>query len=187
MCSLTTPEAYSSGIDQPPNSANFAPRATWRSWSGEVQRGRSRCSWRGTYRSAVGRSRAGLSCPGDDLQPAQRQPRQDPRRRGGRRARAARQGAAGRRRAVRTSPRPTAASSGRCWPPSGVTGKAGEVAKVPTGGTLASPLLVLVGLGKQADADGGTPGGRRRRPRGHERRLGRASRCPPTPPSWSGR
>ena len=34
----------------------------------------------------------------------------------------------------------------------GVTGKAGEVVKVPTSGALSSPLLVLVGLGKQADA-----------------------------------
>jgi len=31
----------------------------------------------------------------------------------------------------------------------GVTGKAGEVVKVPTSGTLSSPLLVLVGLGKE--------------------------------------
>ena len=28
VCSLTTPEGYSSGIDQPPNSANFAPSWT---------------------------------------------------------------------------------------------------------------------------------------------------------------
>ncbi len=34
----------------------------------------------------------------------------------------------------------------------GVTGKAGEVVKVPTSGTLTSPLLVLVGLGKNTDA-----------------------------------
>ncbi|QBR94311.1 leucyl aminopeptidase [Nocardioides euryhalodurans] len=33
----------------------------------------------------------------------------------------------------------------------GVTGKAGEVHKVPSGGTLSSPLLVLVGLGEEAD------------------------------------
>ncbi|MFC6285768.1 leucyl aminopeptidase [Nocardioides sp. GCM10027113] len=33
----------------------------------------------------------------------------------------------------------------------GVTGKAGEVHKVPTAGTLSSPLLVLVGLGKEFD------------------------------------
>src|SRR3954470_24532867 len=39
VCSLTTPEpAYSSGIDQPPNSANLAPRLTCRSCSGEVRR-----------------------------------------------------------------------------------------------------------------------------------------------------
>ncbi len=34
----------------------------------------------------------------------------------------------------------------------GVTGKAGESVKVPTSGTLSSPLLVLVGLGKTPDA-----------------------------------
>ncbi len=34
----------------------------------------------------------------------------------------------------------------------GVTGKPGEIAKVPTGGTLNSPLLILAGIGKQADA-----------------------------------
>lgn len=33
----------------------------------------------------------------------------------------------------------------------GVTGKAGEAVKVPTAGTLGSPLLVLVGLGKKVD------------------------------------
>ncbi len=33
----------------------------------------------------------------------------------------------------------------------GVTGKAGEVVKVPTSGTVSSPLLVLVGLGETAD------------------------------------
>jgi leucyl aminopeptidase len=35
----------------------------------------------------------------------------------------------------------------------GVSGKAGEVVKVPTHGALPSPLLVLVGLGRSADAD----------------------------------
>ncbi|GAA1808337.1 leucyl aminopeptidase [Nocardioides hankookensis] len=34
----------------------------------------------------------------------------------------------------------------------GVTGKTGEVVKIPTGGTLGSPLLVLVGLGRTVDA-----------------------------------
>jgi len=33
----------------------------------------------------------------------------------------------------------------------GVTGKSGEAVKVPTAGTLASPLMVLVGLGKKVD------------------------------------
>jgi leucyl aminopeptidase len=33
----------------------------------------------------------------------------------------------------------------------GVTGKLGEVVKVPTGGAISSPLLVLVGLGKSPD------------------------------------
>ncbi len=35
VCSFTTPVAYSRGIDQPPNSANFAPSASWRSWRGD--------------------------------------------------------------------------------------------------------------------------------------------------------
>ena len=35
----------------------------------------------------------------------------------------------------------------------GFTGKAGEVAKVPTGGTIKSPLLILVGLGDLAALD----------------------------------
>ncbi|MFC6344689.1 M17 family peptidase N-terminal domain-containing protein, partial [Nocardioides hankookensis] len=34
----------------------------------------------------------------------------------------------------------------------GVTGKTGEVVEIPTGGTLGSPLLVLVGLGRTVDA-----------------------------------
>ena len=34
----------------------------------------------------------------------------------------------------------------------GVTGKAGELLKVPTSGAISTPLLVLVGLGKKADA-----------------------------------
>jgi len=34
----------------------------------------------------------------------------------------------------------------------GVTGKAGEVTKIPTAGTISSPLLVLIGLGETATA-----------------------------------
>src|SRR5688500_7665542 len=37
VCSLITPEGYSSGIDQPPNSASLAPSASWRSWSGDLR------------------------------------------------------------------------------------------------------------------------------------------------------
>ncbi|MGZ5400969.1 MAG: leucyl aminopeptidase [Nocardioides sp.] len=33
----------------------------------------------------------------------------------------------------------------------GVTGKAGEIYRIPTGGTLSSPVLVLVGLGRDTD------------------------------------
>ena len=36
----------------------------------------------------------------------------------------------------------------------GFSGKVGEVAKVPTGGTIASPLLVVVGLGEIGPGDG---------------------------------
>jgi leucyl aminopeptidase len=35
----------------------------------------------------------------------------------------------------------------------GATGKAGEIIKVPTSGTINSPLLVLAGLGKEVDGD----------------------------------
>ena len=35
VCSFTTPEEYSNGMLQPPNSANFAPSATCRSCSGD--------------------------------------------------------------------------------------------------------------------------------------------------------
>ncbi|HET7430602.1 MAG TPA: leucyl aminopeptidase [Nocardioides sp.] len=35
----------------------------------------------------------------------------------------------------------------------GFTGKSGEVARIPTGGTIASPLLLVVGLGKQPQDD----------------------------------
>ena len=37
VCSLITPEGYSSGIDQPPNSASLAPSASWRSCSGDLR------------------------------------------------------------------------------------------------------------------------------------------------------
>jgi len=50
-----------------------------------------------------------------------------------------------------------ASAYGRKWAPLlstvGVTGAVGEVAKVPTAGTVASPLLVLVGLGEAERVD----------------------------------
>ncbi len=36
VCSATVPAGYSSGMVQPPNSANFAPSAACRSWSGRL-------------------------------------------------------------------------------------------------------------------------------------------------------
>src|SRR5688500_16448366 len=39
VCSLITPEGYSSGIDQPPNSASLAPSASWRACRGGLSRG----------------------------------------------------------------------------------------------------------------------------------------------------
>ncbi len=52
---------------------------------------------------------------------------------------------------------PVAKAYGRKWSPLlatlGVTGKAGEVCKVPTSGTISSPLLVLVGIGPEPDVE----------------------------------
>ena len=81
----------------------------------------------------------GVSCPGDDLHLAQRQPRQDPRRRGRGRDRPAREGRRGRagRGGRRQGVRSQAAAPARH---PRATGKAGEVPKVPTSGTIASPL-----------------------------------------------
>ena len=98
-CSLSTPAGYSSGISQPPNSANFAPSATWRSWSGDCFK-----DMRGSYRRHEVAERA-LSAgwpqllragpnmtPRDDVHAAQGQPRQDPHRPGGHRRGPHRQG-----------------------------------------------------------------------------------------------
>ncbi len=57
VCSLTTPEGYSSGIDQPPNSANFAPSASCRSWSGDFRSALASDMAR-TYLSGNGESRS---------------------------------------------------------------------------------------------------------------------------------
>ena len=68
----------------------------------------------------------------------------------------------------------------------GVTGKAGEVHRIPTAGTLSSPVLVLVGLGKVVDQVSV-----RRAAGVAARSVTNASSValalPPTPRSWSGR
>ena len=131
-------------------------------------------------------SRAGLSCLGDDLQPPDRQPRQDPRRRGRRGHRAARQGAADRAR-----------RGGR---------RQGLRPQVPA--TAGHPRLHRQGRRDRQGADRrrhqlaaaragrARRGGRRRHryagppvpPRGRPRTPPPSrSRSPPTRPSWSGR
>ena len=90
-------------------------------------------------------------------------------------------GRRGRRRGLRPQVQPAARRR------SAFTGKAGEVAKVPTGGAIQSPLLLLVGLG-----DGGRPPSPYAAPPASPRarsatRPPSRSRCPPTPPSSSAR
>src|SRR3954467_4712676 len=166
VCSLTTPDpAYSKGIDQPPNSASFAPSATGRSCNGGA---------RG--------DEAGPRASGEALMPANL-----PQQAGGtiparvrRTVRSGdhegvvrlttytlRKGAAEKTKAdvvvigVVQTPKGLAAapggegvasSYGRKFAPLlstiGFKGKVGDVAKVPTGGLIRSPLLILVGLGQ---------------------------------------
>ena len=172
VCSLTTPVGYSSGIDQPPNSANFAPSATCRSCSGEVEQVGS-----------VGSCRPNLSQrPASGHVPARpsRVPRvttytlrsASPAKT---RADAVVVGVVQhRRRAPSLAPggedvadglRPQAPAAaghprlhrqGRRGPP-----------RCPTAGTITSPLLVLVGLGDEAD----------RPPRPYAARAGAAARA----------
>ena len=49
--------------------------------------------------------------------------------------------------------RRTAASCGRCWPRSASPARRARSPRCPPAGTIASPLLVLVGLGRKADVD----------------------------------
>src|SRR3954454_309429 len=101
VCSFTTPVGYSSGIDQPAKSANFAPSSTCRSWSGEVS---GEVSGEADAVSSVPSMTGNLprlSCVGEHLHTAQRQPREDPLRRGGPRRGAGRQGPRGGRRGRR--------------------------------------------------------------------------------------
>ena len=115
--------------------------------------------------------------PHDVVRAAHRQPCQDPGRSGGRRRRARRSRRAG---TARLAPggEDVAKAYGRKLAPLlatlGLNGKPGEVAKVPTSGTIASPLLVLVGLGADPDRADGTARRGCRRPGGHQLGVGRA-------------
>ena len=172
VCSLTTPAGYSRGMDQPPNSANFAPRATWRSCSGDCLRVASGHGPKPT--PAPVRPTPDLKCPGDhDVHAAQRQPRQDPC--GGRRGRRPRlrQGPRrvrrGRRRRRGLGPQ----AGDRCSPSLGVTGKAGESVRLPTQRHHQRPAPRARRSRQGAGRDGRTPCCRRRRPERAQRRVGR--------------
>ena len=93
VCSFTTPVGYSSGMLQPPNSANFAPESD----VPVVQRGLQEVGHGANLTQTSDRD-PWLECAGDDVPPPQRQPGQDPLRRGRRRSRAVGQGRAPRRR-----------------------------------------------------------------------------------------
>ena len=146
MCSLTTPEEYSSGIDQPPKSANFAPSATCRSCSGDVSgelwASGSVPSMFGTYRdypapvstyTLRAANPAKTRCDAVVVGVVQGK-------------------GSGDGLSIAPGGEEVAKEYGRALRPLlaslGVTGKPGEVTKVPTGKRLSSPLLVLVGLGK---------------------------------------
>ncbi len=184
-CSLSTPPpAYSSGISQPPKSANLAPSATCRSCRGgsaEVlaheratySRGAIVQAGDGAVSICGHRPRTATGVPRDlasalsDTDPAElavdaivvglhtAERRLGP-------------AAAGRRARRASRPRSRAA-----WPRRsallGATGAAGEVTKLATLGTITAPVVVAVGLGT-APVDGGVlagdaaPGGRRRGP-----------------------
>src|SRR6478752_567182 len=169
VCSLITPApAYSSGIDQPPNSANFAPSATCRSCNGEVSRSlvgsepvmapnlaqlRPRADGRGAAPTTV---QASLRAEG-------RRRRRSPVRlttytlsNGApekTKADAVAIGVVRTAKGLRAAPGGEGVSSayGRKFAPLlstlGFTGKAGEVTRIPSGGVVKSPLLILVGMG----------------------------------------
>ena len=109
---------------------------------------------------------------GDQLHAAQGCPRED---QGGRR-RDRRgphpQGPAAPPRAARGWRRPTAASSPRCCPRSASPAAPTRSPRCPTGGTIRSPLLILVGMGEA---------GARRPGRRTSRRRAAALRACPTP------
>src|SRR3954467_14030362 len=159
VCSLTTPEpAYSSGIDQPPNSASLAPRATCRSWSGEV---RSDDSSTGSAMARTYRSKEGLppSLSRRRTARVRDSPSADTKEQAPLTSYTLRKGSPDKTRAdvvvigvVRTAKglqaapggERVASAYGRTFAPLlstiGFTGKVDEVAKVPTAGAIRSPL-----------------------------------------------
>ena len=200
VCSLTTPEGYSSGIDQPPNSANLAPSATCRSCSGDCRSGAPALAavssampanlHRHARDAATGVARRDYRAPVTTLPPARREPGQDPGRRRGRRSpgrtpRACIARRRGRRRRRRPSARSLRAAAEH--PRLHRQGRRG--ARVPTGGTIATPAP---GAGR-AWARDRRPRRRaprrttcrRRRRRSTANAASSPSRCLPTTPAWS--
>ena len=102
-----------------------------------------------TYPNVAGpHRRAWLECAGDDVPPAQREPRQDPVRRGRGGSPAVRQGRAARRRARRTWPRPTAASCGRCCRRWASRASRARCSSCPRPARSPRRCSLIVGLGK---------------------------------------
>ena len=189
-CSLSTPPpAYSSGISQPPNAANFAPRATWRSCRGERRKVSvitrettltvtARSAMAGPIAFGDSRHRRGehLEPPRDITFALRHRPRRTRRRRDHRRpaqpGRTAR-GSSARARARRASRSRSTGSLAETLALLGATGAPGEVTKLATLGTVAAPVIAAVGLGPAPGgrchhhrhaAPGGRIGGARRSP-----------------------
>src|SRR4051794_26160305 len=171
VCSLTTPEpAYSKGIDHPPNSASLAPRDTCRSCRGDVRSERAAVA----ELSEEALMRANLPQTGRPIAPARVRHCSLGRHRGVGELTSytLRRGAAEKTKAdvvvigVVQTPKGLAAAPGgegvasaygRKFAPLlstiGFKARAGDVAKVPTGGVVKSPLLVLVGMGPADGVD----------------------------------
>ena len=171
---------YSSGISQPPNSANFAPRAACRSWRGDCFR---------DMHGKLPQQRVGTSLGGSSLAwPTVT-------------TYTLRKGSPAKTRTdlvvigVAKSGKgdlvacpgaeDVAAEYGRKFKPMlssmGFRGDAGEVLRVPTGGAIKAGQLLVVGLGDR-DAPhprARTPGRRCRRPQHRQRRLGGAGPARP--------
>jgi leucyl aminopeptidase len=148
VCSLTTP-AYSSGISHPPNSENFAPRATWRSWRAECLRTMARkLPQRLPRASRTGGLRVSAVTSYTLRKGAPDKTRTDLVVIGV---------ASGKGGALVAAPGAEAVASayGRKFSPllasMGFGAKFGEVVKVPTNGTLNASQLLAVGLGPRDD------------------------------------